>query len=96
MTESASTAPENETAESDETDEERFTLDMTVGEAMKLHPKAQFGFASYHVGGGAHGAISEHETIEQVCYGYGIPPEDLLESLNSLLEDGEDPDLEAH
>lgn len=65
---------------------EKFTLEMTVGEAMKLHPKAQFVFASYHLGGCSHCAISEHETIEQVCYGYGIPPEELLESLNSLLE----------
>lgn len=65
----------------------RFTPDMTVGEAMKLHPRAQFVFASYHLGGCSHCAISEHETIEQVCYGYGIPPEELLESLNSLLEE---------
>ncbi len=72
-----------------------FTLDMTVGEAMKLHPKAQFVFASYHLGGCSHCAISEHETIEQVCYGYGIPPDDLLESLNNLLEDGNDPQTEA-
>lgn len=71
-----------------------FSLDMKVGEAMKVHPKAQFVFASYHLGGCSHCAISEHETIEQVCYGYGIPPEDLLESLNSLLEDGDDPDID--
>ncbi len=77
-----------------ETDEKEFTLDMTVGEAMKLHPKAQFVFASYHLGGCSHCAIGEHETIEQVCYGYGIPPDDLMESLNSLLEEGESPDLE--
>lgn len=72
----------------------KFTLDMKVGEAMKLHPKAQFVFAGYHLGGCSHCSISEHETIEQVCYGYGIPPEELLESLNSLLEEGEDPDIE--
>jgi len=69
----------------------RFTPDMTVGEAMKLHPRAQFVFASYHLGGCSHCAISEHETIEQVCYGYGIPPDELLESLNSLLEGDEEP-----
>lgn len=75
--------------ESSEDKPEKFTLDMKVGEAMKVHPKAQFVFASYHLGGCSHCAISEHETIEQVCYGYGIPPEELLESLNSLLEDGD-------
>lgn len=95
MTESASTKPDNadETAETDQ-DDRKFKLDMTVGEAMKLHPKAQFVFASYHLGGCSHCAISEHETIEQVCYGYGIPPEELLDSLNSLLEEGEDPDID--
>jgi len=74
--------------------EQKFSLDMKVGEAMKLHPKAQFVFASFHLGGCSHCAISEHETIEQVCYGYGIPPDDLLEALNSLFEEGEDPDLD--
>jgi hybrid cluster-associated redox disulfide protein len=88
---------DTETVEPDgttEDEEKKFTLDMKVGEAMKLHPKAQFVFASYHLGGCSHCAISEHETIEQVCYGYGIPPEDLLESLNSLFEEGEDPDID--
>lgn len=92
---SESTAPQQVESE-DSTDEQpdEFSVDMTVGEAMKMHPKAQFVFASYHLGGCSHCAISEHETIEQVCYGYGIPPEDLLESLNSLLKEGEDPDIE--
>jgi len=83
---------DTETLETPETTEEEkpFSLDMKVGEAMKKHPKAQFVFASYHLGGCSHCAISEHETIEQVCYGYGIPPEELLDSLNSLFEQGED------
>ncbi len=84
MSETAQSTPES-------TGEDRkFTPDMTVGEAMKLHPRAQFVFASYHLGGCSHCAISEHETIEQVCYGYGIPPDELLDSLNSLLEDDEE------
>jgi hybrid cluster-associated redox disulfide protein len=94
MSDSATQNPEAEDVAESGEDQEKFTLDMKVGEAMKMHPKAQFVFASYHLGGCSHCAISEHETIEQVCYGYGIPPEDLLESLNSLLEDGEDPDIE--
>jgi hybrid cluster-associated redox disulfide protein len=93
MSESSATQEPPAENESQDTPDQ-FTPDMTVGEAMKLHPKAQFVFASYHLGGCSHCAISEHETIEQVCYGYGIPPEELLESLNSLLEDGEDPDLD--
>jgi hybrid cluster-associated redox disulfide protein len=93
MSESPATQESHAENESEETPSQ-FTPDMTVGEAMKLHPKAQFVFASYHLGGCSHCAISEHETIEQVCYGYGIPPDELLESLNRLLEDGEDPDLD--
>lgn len=86
MSETAQSAPQSSG------EDQKFTPDMTVGEAMKLHPRAQFVFASYHLGGCSHCAISEHETIEQVCYGYGIPPDELLDSLNSLLEDdGEDP-----
>lgn len=95
MSDSATQNPDAEdVSESTDENPDEFTLDMKVGEAMKMHPKAQFVFASYHLGGCSHCAISEHETIEQVCYGYGIPPEDLLESLNSLLEDGEDPDID--
>ncbi len=91
MSDTAATKQEPQKNE-DKPDE--FTLDMKVGEAMKVHPKAQFVFAGYHLGGCSHCSISEHETIEQVCYGYGIPPEELLESLNSLLKEGEDPDIE--
>jgi len=89
--------PDTETVESPDSATEEsspFCLDMKVGEAMKKHPKAQFVFASYHLGGCSHCAISEHETIEQVCYGYGIPPDDLLSSLNSLFEEGDDPDID--
>ncbi len=63
-----------------------FTADMTVGEAMKTHPEAALVFSSYHLGGCSHCSINEMETIEQVCMGYGVPTEQLLESLNNLLE----------
>lgn len=94
MSDSVTQDPEAQDVSEPGENPDEFTLDMKVGEAMKMHPKAQFVFASYHLGGCSHCAISEHETIEQVCYGYGIPPEELLESLNSLLEDGEDPDID--
>ena len=65
----------------------QFTADMTVGEAMQLHPEAAIVFSSYHLGGCSHCSINELETIEQVCGGYGVPVEQLLDSLNNLLED---------
>lgn len=64
-----------------------FRADMTVGEAMALHSEAGLVFSSYHLGGCSHCSINELETIEQVCGGYGVPVDQLLDSLNNLLED---------
>lgn len=64
--------------------ERRFDADMTVGEAMALHANARWVFASYHLGGCSHCAISNEETIAQVAIGYGVPLEKLLDDLNSL------------
>ena len=63
-----------------------FNKDMTVGEAMSTHPNARWVFASYHLGGCSHCAISNEETIEQVAEGYGVPLDKLIEDLNALLE----------
>jgi len=52
---------------------------------MSLHPNARWVFASYHLGGCSHCAISTEETIEQVAMGYGVPLEKLVEDLNALL-----------
>jgi hybrid cluster-associated redox disulfide protein len=65
---------------------EIFNADMTVGEAMQLHPRAREVFAGFHLGGCAHCAISEFETIRQICEGYGVPVDMLVGSLNSLAE----------
>lgn len=64
----------------------QFTADMTVGEALRLHPEAGLVLASYHLGGCSHCGINEYETLEQICLGYGVPLDALLGSLNSLLE----------
>ena len=76
---------ENTTTKTEE--KPKFTGDMSVGDAMKLHPEAGLVFSSYHLGGCSHCAINEMETIEQVCMGYGVPVEQLVESLNNLMED---------
>jgi hybrid cluster-associated redox disulfide protein len=69
---------------------QRFYKEMTVGEAMSTHPDAGIVFSSYHLGGCSHCSINELETIEQVCMGYGVEVEVLVDSLNNLFEDGED------
>ena len=63
-----------------------FFKEMSVNQAMKLHPDAALVFSSYHLGGCSHCSINEIETIEQVCHGYGVPIEQLLDSLNNLLD----------
>ena len=62
----------------------KFNKDMTVAEAQAIHPRAREVFAGFHLGGCAHCAIAEFETIQQVCEGYGVPVDTLLESLESL------------
>ncbi|MCZ8155897.1 MAG: disulfide oxidoreductase [Leptospira sp.] len=62
----------------------RFFKEMTVGEAIAIHPEAGLVFSSYHLGGCSHCSINEVETIEQVCMGYGVEVDTLIDSLNNL------------
>lgn len=64
----------------------KFRADMTVGEAMQLHPRAREVFAGFHLGGCSHCGISEFETVGQVTEGYGVPIDMLLGALNSLFD----------
>ena len=66
-----------------------FSLDMTVGEAMGRHPRVREVFAAFQLGGCAHCSINQFETIGQVCAGYGVDAELLLETLESLMEPSE-------
>ena len=63
----------------------QFSPEMTVGAALALHPAAKWVFASYHIGGCSHCAMSEEETLEQLAVGYQLPLERLIRDLNSLL-----------
>ena len=67
-----------------------FIKEMTIDEAIKLHPEVGLVLSSYHLGGCSHCSINEMETIEQVCAGYGIEVDVLLDSLNSLFAEGEE------
>ena len=64
----------------------RFHRDMTVGEAMRLHPAVAEVFAAFHLGGCSHCGISEHETIGQIAMGYGIDEAMLLGALEDLFK----------
>ena len=63
-----------------------FHPDMTVGEAQALHPQVGEVFAAFHLGGCSSCGIAEVETIGQVCMGYGIDVDMLLEVLEGLME----------
>lgn len=65
-----------------------FTKDLTVDQAFKVHAGARRVFARFHLGGCSHCAISEHETIEQVSEGYGIPLAMLMDELEKLYDAG--------
>ena len=64
----------------------QFTKEMTVDQAFGVHAGARRVFAKFHLGGCSHCAISEHETIEQVSEGYGIPLPMLMAELERLFE----------
>jgi len=63
-----------------------FSKELTVDQAFKVHAGARRVFAKFHLGGCSNCAISEHETIEQVSQGYGIPLEMLMAELEKLFE----------
>jgi hybrid cluster-associated redox disulfide protein len=63
-----------------------FSPDMSISEAMSVHPRVREVFAAFHLGGCAHCSINEFETLEQVCLAYGVDIDLLLEVLESLME----------
>ena len=65
-----------------------FTKEMTVENAFRTHAGARRVFAKFHLGGCAHCAISETETISQVSEGYGIPLPMLMSELEALFAAG--------
>ncbi len=67
----------------------RFSADMTVADAMALHPRAAEVFAAFHLGGCAHCGINAYETVGQVCEAYGVEVDMLLEVLEGLFESEE-------
>jgi hybrid cluster-associated redox disulfide protein len=63
-----------------------FDPDMTVGEAMAVHPRVAEVFTAFHLGGCSSCGISEVETVAQVCMGYGVDLEVLLDVLEGLMD----------
>jgi hypothetical protein len=68
--------------------EQRFTPEMTVDEAFRVHAGARRVFARFHLGGCSNCAISESHTIGAISEDYGIPLPMLLDGLNALFDQG--------
>jgi hybrid cluster-associated redox disulfide protein len=65
----------------------QFVPEMTVSEALALHPHARWVFAAYHIGGCTGCSAASEETLSEVAGGYGLPLEKLVGDLNALLPD---------
>ncbi len=65
-----------------------FRPDMTIAEAMQVHPRVGEVLAAFHLGGCSHCAVSEVDTIEGACQSYGIDQKALMAALNSLADGG--------
>ncbi len=63
-----------------------FHKDMTIGQALKLHPLAQTVMAGFHLGGCSSCDIKEDHILGAAAKDYGIDLDKLLESLNGLLD----------
>jgi len=68
----------------------QFDLNMTVAEAMSLHPRMSEVFAAFRLGGCGSCGIGEMETVAQVCMAYGVDPEMLKEVVDDLLNPEEE------
>jgi hypothetical protein len=63
----------------------KFEANMTVNDALALHPAARWVFAAYHLAGCTSCGASSEETLTEVAVGYRLSLEKLLGDLNSLL-----------
>ncbi len=63
-----------------------FNKDMTIGEALRLHPMAQTVMGGFHLGGCSSCDIKEDHILGAAAKDYGIDMDRLLEALNGLLD----------
>jgi len=64
----------------------KFSPEMTIAEAMEVHPQVVQVLASFHLGGCSHCAVSDVDTIEGACQSYGIDQSALMAALNQLID----------
>lgn len=65
-----------------------FRPDMTIAEALAVHPKVNEVLADFHLGGCSQCAVSDVDTIQGACQTYGLDEKALMAALNSLIGGG--------
>jgi hybrid cluster-associated redox disulfide protein len=63
-----------------------FSPEMTIADAMQVHPKVSEVLASFHLGSCSHCAVSDVDTIQGACQSYGIDQKALMTALNQLVD----------
>jgi|YNPNPStandDraft_1061719.scaffolds.fasta_scaffold13292_3 hybrid cluster-associated redox disulfide protein len=63
-----------------------FSPQMTIAEALQVHPKVADVLASFHLNGCSHCAVSDVDTLEGACQTYGIDQKALMAALNRLVD----------
>jgi hybrid cluster-associated redox disulfide protein len=66
----------------------RFEPQMTIAEAIRVHPGVNQVLAGFQLGGCSQCAVSDVDTIEGACQTYGIDQQALMRALNRLIEPG--------
>lgn len=61
-----------------------FRPDMTIAEALAVHPRVSEVLADFHLGGCQHCAVSDVDTIEGACQTYGVDQQGLMAALHAL------------
>jgi len=69
-----------------EAKERYFYPEMSVAEAMTLHPRAGEVFMAFHLGGCGSCGISEFHILKDVCASYGVDVNVLIDVLEGLME----------
>jgi hybrid cluster-associated redox disulfide protein len=67
-----------------------FEPEMTVREALMLHPQAEQVLAGFHLGGCSHCAVEPNETLAEACRQHGVDVQMLVGNLNLLVQAGQD------
>ena len=68
-----------------QTGEAIFRPEMTIAEALQVHPRVQEVLAAFHLGSCSQCAVSDVDTIQGACQSYGIDQKALMEALNGLI-----------